>query len=273
MVTVAEVQVRHLAEALSSVHAQDGVRPEVLVAPWGAWREPLPPGALPVSESLADARRAGLAAAASPYVRFLEATDTVPAPSTRLLLDALRERGAVSAAGVSERIDATWRDRAHAPDPEAALELGARLFGVTEEVRPVLDRDHGRWADAVLARLDRDDPPATVPDVVHHDHHREHGLPFGHLPRRADDVHALAATVRAVADEIGSDDRASLGGRACSTAGCRRWSRTSSRSTSTPGRRSDSSPRQLWERADLGWVRVEATARGLAGRPRTDATT
>ncbi|MET0839322.1 MAG: CDP-glycerol glycerophosphotransferase family protein [Marmoricola sp.] len=272
--TVAEAQVRHLGEALSSVHAQDAVRPEVLVAPWGTWREPLPPGALAPSESLAHARRAGLEAAGASYVRFLEATDTVPAPSTRRLLAALRERGAVSAVGVSERIDATWRDRAHAPAPEAALDLDARLFGVTEDVRGlVLDPVHGRWADPALARLDRDHPPVAVPDVVHHDHHREHGLPFGHLPRRASEVHELDAVVSAVNREISPVLAAAWAGAVLDRRLPTLVEDVESFDVDTWAalRRLT---RDLWERADLRAVRVEARLQAwLVAQDRRDALT
>ncbi|WP_155918546.1 CDP-glycerol glycerophosphotransferase family protein [Marmoricola sp. URHB0036] len=172
--------------------------------PWGSWRSTPPDDSAPPEESLAAARRAGLALSRAEYVRFIEATDTTPAGATAALLTRLRRSGAPTAAGVSERIDATWRDRAHRPAPEVALDLGARLFRVVDEVLEALDFEpvHGRFADAMLAGLD----VATIPDVVHHDHHREHGLPFGHLPRRAAEVRALAAvvedTTRKLAEEL-----------------------------------------------------------------------
>ena len=202
--TVSEEQARHLEECLSSVRAQARVRPEVVLVPWGSWRSTPPDDSLPIEESLASARRAGVALTRAPYVRFIEATDTTPAQATAGLLTRLQRSAAPTAAGVSERIDATWRDRAHQVAPEVALDLGARLFQVGDEVLDALDFEpvHGRWADAMLAGLD----VATIPDVVHHDHHREHGLPFGHLPRRADEVLALAAvvedTTRKLAEEL-----------------------------------------------------------------------
>jgi CDP-glycerol glycerophosphotransferase (TagB/SpsB family) len=185
------------------VHAQTGVRPEVVLSPWGAWRRPLPGAAFEAAETLAAARRTGLSLSQSSYVRFLEASDTVPAAATAVLLDALRD-SSTSAVGVSERIDATWRDRAHQPPPEAASDLGGRLFRVDPHVLRALDFEaaHGRWADAVLAGLDGMGGPAAVTDVVHHDHHREHGLPFGHLPRRTADVLALATVVTGTAGRL-----------------------------------------------------------------------
>ena len=193
------------------MRAQSGVRPEVVLVPWGSWRSTPPDDSSPAEESLAAARRAGLALTRAPHVRFIEATDTTPAGATAALLARLRRSGAPTAAGLSERIDATWRDRAHQPAPEVALDLGARLFRVSDEVLEALDFEpvHGRCADAMLAGLG----VATIPDVVHHDHHREHGLPFGHLPRRAADVLALAAVVEDTVRKLAEELTPRLGGR------------------------------------------------------------
>jgi CDP-glycerol glycerophosphotransferase (TagB/SpsB family) len=207
VVTVSEAQARHLDECLSSVYAQAATRPDAVLAPWGTWREDPPAGSLAPVGTLAEARQAGLAATRAPYVRFVEATDTIPSDATGVLLEALLDSSAPSAAGVSERIDATWRDRAHQVAPEAALDLGARLFRLSDEVRAALvfEPAHGRWGYATLAALDHVAGPVAVPHVVHHDHHREHGLPFGHLPRRADDVHTLAAAVQAAVALVDPD--------------------------------------------------------------------
>src|ERR1700712_5812754 len=170
VVTVSEVQARHLDECLSSVHAQKAVRPEVVLVPWGPWRGTPPEGSTGPEESLASARRAGMALAAAPHVRFLEATDTTPADATAALFARLHGNAAPTAAGVSERIDATWRDRAHRVAPESALDLGARLFRICDEVTAALDFEpgHGRWTDVMLAGLD----VATGAGGGHPDHPR-----------------------------------------------------------------------------------------------------
>ena len=103
------------------MRAQSGVRPEVVLVPWGSWRSTPPDDSSPAEESLAAARRAGLALTRAPHVRFIEATDTTPAECHR---SPARQTAAIRGSHRSRRLRAHRRDLAR-PRPSARSRGGA----------------------------------------------------------------------------------------------------------------------------------------------------
>lgn len=192
VVTVGAAQDRFLDEAVASVRAQTYRDTDLLVLRWG------PGEAVP---DLAGARNLALQSAGAPLVRLLEATDTLPPPSTARLVRALRaarRRGTCGAAvGRSELVGGTWRDRAFAPRAGLEPGLGDRLVDVAAWRAAGLrfEEAHGRFGDATVAAADRALRPVVLDEVVHLDHDRAAALPFGHLRAWAREADAWLAAV------------------------------------------------------------------------------
>ena len=217
------------------MRAQSGVRPEVVLVPWGPWRSTPPDDSSPAEESLAAARRAGLALTRASYVRFIEATDTDPGRRHRR--PARQHCGDPALPPPPASPSASTRPGATAPIARArggprprrptvpGQRRGPRGPRLRAGPRPLGGRDAG--ADSSVA----DDPGRRPPRPP---------------PRARAAVRAPAATgrrrPRAGRRRRGHRPEARRGadpgvGRpACSTDGSRRWSRTWSPSTSRPGR-------------------------------------